>query len=65
MCGKCEMSSSSSPADEGILLVAMAHEYQRTERSVWVHEINLKRGEVGEYFHLFPDSFNGEKKSFK
>lgn len=65
VCGKCEMSSSSSFNDEDILLAVVAHEYQRTERSMWVHEIKFKRGEVGEYFHLFPDLLYGKKKFFK
>lgn len=59
------MSSSSSFNDEDILLAVVAHEYQRTERSMWVHEIKFKCGEVGEYFHLFPDLLYGKKKFFK
>lgn len=32
---------------------------------MWVHEIKFKRGEVGEYFHLFPDLLYGKKKFVK
>lgn len=59
------MSSSSSFNDEDILLAVVAHEYQRTERSMWVHEIKFKCGEVGEYFNLFHDLLYGKKKFFK
>lgn len=63
--GKCEMSSSISFDDEDILLGVVAHKFQRTERSMWVLEITLKRGAVvEEYFHLFPDLHNDEKKIF-
>lgn len=55
VCGKCEMSSSSSFNDKDILLTVVAHEYQRTERRMWEQEIKFKRGEQGEYFYLFPD----------
>lgn len=50
----CKMCSSSSSDDEDILLAVVAHEYQKTERSTWVHEINLKRGEVGGVFSFIP-----------
>lgn len=43
------MCSSSSTEDEGIVLV---QKDQKTERKMWVHEINLK---VQEYYHLFPN----------
>lgn len=59
------MSSSSSFNDEDILLAVVAHEYQRTEKSMWVHEIKFKRGDVGEYFHLFPDLLYSKKKFVK
>lgn len=54
MCGKKDM-----------LLAVVAHEYQRTEKSMWVHEINLKPDCAWVYFHLFPDLLNDEKTFFK
>lgn len=36
----------SSSSDVDIFLAVVGHEYQRTEISMWVHEIRLKRGGI-------------------
>lgn len=45
-------------------MVVEAHDNHNTEKRMWVgvHEINLKRGEEREYFHVFPDLLNVEEK---
>lgn len=45
-----------------ILLAVVAQEYQRTEISMWVHEINLKCGGSGRIFSFIPWLAQCEKK---
>lgn len=56
----------SSSEEEEIVVVAFAcHEQEKLERRYWIHEINLKREEHGEFHHLFPDLLRDEERFFK
>lgn len=37
---------------------------EKNKKRKWVHEINLKRQEYGEFHHLFPDLLEDEQKFF-
>lgn len=54
--------------EEFVALCVLGEEIERETRKKkrkWVHEINLKRQEYGEFHHLFPDLLEDEQKFFK
>ncbi|XP_068082039.1 uncharacterized protein [Anabrus simplex] len=59
------MSSSSSEDGEIIAIALACEEEERKERRFWIHEINLKREQCGEYNLLLPDLLRDEDKFFK
>jgi ribosomal protein L20 len=60
---------SSSEEEVAIIscLLAEEEEQQRRnrKRKIWIHRINQKRMDYGEYNKLFPDLIEDEAKSFK
>ncbi|KAJ8883856.1 hypothetical protein PR048_015711 [Dryococelus australis] len=57
--------SSSSEEKEIVVITFACHELEKAERLFWIHEINLKREEFGEFHHLFSDLLRDEERSFK
>lgn len=61
----CESSSS----DEEVIVAAFLAEEEekktKRKRSMWVHPINQKRAQLGEFHHLFKDLKEDEKKFFQ
>lgn len=57
---------SSSSDDEVVLLASLlADEEEQKKRKCWVHTINKRREEFGEFHHLFPDMRRDKKKFMK
>jgi len=54
-------------SDEELLVIASIadEEEKREKKRLWVHNINLKRDEHGEFHTLFPDLLQDEAKFFK
>lgn len=48
-----------------ILAKTAQHKFSKRKQRFWMHEIKLRRGEVGECFHLFPDLMQDEQKFLK
>lgn len=49
------MMSSSSSEDVFLLGMLVSEEEEEQGKRLWVHNINKKRGQYGEFHHLFPD----------
>lgn len=49
----------SSSSEEDIMIALACHEIENhSSQRFWVHDINLKRGKLGEFHHLFSDLTN-------
>jgi hypothetical protein len=56
------MMDSSSSEEETVVVAMMLEEGQRKRK--WVHDINKKRNEFGEFHTLFHDLIEDDKKFF-
>lgn len=61
--------ASSSSSDEDFFVfsavLSAEEEEKKSKKSCWIHEINRKREELGEFHHLFDDLKRDKKKFFK
>lgn len=59
------MTTSSSDSEEDIMIALACGEIQKRTPRFWIHEINLRRENFGEFHHLFPDLLGDAEKFFK